>query len=434
MLNKAFRLLFFFNIAILSVHAQDLTKSPYSALGLGDLQFGGNALQSALGQSCQGLRRIGDINSQNPASYGALKYATFEAGFKYSLGTLSDNTTSSYIDNYSYGYLNVGIPISQHLRWAIAFGLQPYSSLGFNVSSNVNVSNATGTYTFPATEKTVGRGGISKFYFGTGIAILRDLSIGVNVSYLWGQLQNVKTIYIDPSYNLYNVEETNNTYVGDFYFDYGIQYHKIFKDKNNKPKYKIVIGSTINTASGIKSTKDYNARTMGVGGILSTKDTIINQGSTGGIMNLPFTLKSGFSFEQTDHWMICGDINIANWSQYQLFGTPDLSLKDNMGFSFGASYTPVKSDVQSNYFNHIEYRLGARYDNGYLNISGTPVTTTGFSAGLGLPVGKYKSKVNVTAEYYVRGTTNNSLIQETYFRIILGVTFTDKWFDRYKYY
>jgi len=434
MLNKAFRLLVFFSVTVITVHAQDFTKSPYSALGLGDLQFGGNALQSSLGQSSQGFRRQSDINCLNPASYGSLKYTTFEAGYTYSLGTISNNTSTSSIDNYSYGYLNIAIPLSQKHRWAIAFGLQPYSSLGFNVSSNVNVSNASGSYSFPATETTVGRGGISKFYFGTGIAVLRDLSIGVNVSYLWGQLQNVKSIYIDPSYNLYNLEETNNTYVGGVNFDYGVQYHKIFKDKNNNPKYKFVLGSTLNMATAINSSKDYNARTMGVGGILNTKDTILNKSNSSGTLNLPFSIKSGFSFEEIDHWMICGDVNIANWSQYQLFGAQDLSLKDNMGFSLGALYTPVKYDVQSNYFNHIEYRIGARYDNGYLNISGTPITTTGVSAGLGLPVGKYKSKVNVTAEYFVRGTTNNSLIQESYFRIILGVTFTDKWFDRYKYY
>jgi hypothetical protein len=440
MLNKALRLLVLFSITVVSVHSQDLTKSPYSALGIGDLQFGGNALQSALGQSSQGFRRSGDINCLNPASYGSLKYTTFEAGYKYSLGTIGDNTSSSSIDNYSFGYLNVGIPISQKHRWAIAFGLQPYSSVGYNVSSNVDISKGAGSYGYLsnqniyANEKTVGRGGISKCYFGTGIAIFRDLSIGINASYLWGQLQNVKSIYIDQSYNLYNLEETNNTYVGGFSFDYGVQYHKILKDKNNNPKYKIVLGTTLNMATSINSSKDYNARTMGVGGILNTKDTILNQGNSSGILNLPFAIKSGFSFEETDHWMICGDMNIANWSQYQLFGATDLSLKDNIGFSLGALYTPVKFDVQSNYFNHIEYRIGARYDNGYLTISGTPITTTGVSAGLGLPVGKYKSKVNVTAEYFVRGTTNNSLIQESYFRIILGITFTDKWFDRYKYY
>ncbi len=186
-------------------------------------------------------------------------------------------------------------------------------------------------------------------------------------------------------------------------------------------------------ATAIRSTREYNARSMGVGGILNTKDTIVQPQSYSGTLNLPLNLKTGFSFEETDHWMICGDVNLANWSQYKLFETKD-QLKDVLGISFGASYLPAKFDVQANYFKHIEYRIGARYDNGYLNIAGTPIVTTGVSAGLGLPVGKYKSKLNLTAEYFVRGTTSNSLIQENYFRIILGVTFTDKWFDRYKYY
>ena len=431
MLNKAFRLLLFFCIALIDVNAQTLTKSPYSALGLGDLQFGGNAIESALGQCSQGIRKIGDINNQNPASYGSLKYTVIEAGFKYSLGTIQNSTSNSDIDNYSYGYLSVGIPLSQKLRWGMSFGVQPVSSIGYTVSANTDYSSQPGG--FPATLQTSGRGGLSRIYFGSGIAILRDLSIGVNASYLWGQMITTKSIYIDPSYNRYNIEEISSTYVGDLYFDYGIQYHHIIKDKNKKPKYKLVIGATLNLATKVNATKDYSARSMGVGGILATKDTISYQTDQKGTVNFPLMYKVGISFEETDHWMICADVNMANWSTYQFFGTTD-SLKNMLGLSFGASYLPDKPDVISNYMNHIEYRIGARYDNGYLNVNGTDITTYGISGGMGFPVGKLKSKINLTAEYFVRGTTNNNLIHEEYFRIILGITFNDKWFDRYKFY
>jgi hypothetical protein len=33
----------------------------------------------------------------------------------------------------------------------------------------------------------------------------------------------------------------------------------------------------------------------------------------------------------------------------------------------------------------------------------------------------------------VRGTTQNNLLREEYFRITLGVNMADKWFNRYKY-
>ncbi len=431
MFIKAFRLLIYFSFTVITVRAQNLSKSPYSALGIGDLQFGGNATQSALGQTVQGFRRASEINNQNPASYGGLKYTIIEAGFKQSSGDIINTFGSSRIYNYSYGYLSIGIPLSQKLRWGLSFGLQPVSSVGYSVASNVTYADATGSMNLPAILQTAGKGGISKFYLGTGIAVLKNLSVGVNVSYMWGQLSTIKSIYIDPSLNQYNVQEVRKTYVGDVYVDYGIQYHKLFKNKLLEDKYKLVIGTTFNLATGLNSSQDYSARTLGVGGISGTKDTIVYDGNRKGVINLPFIIKSGVSFEEIDKWMVCADINYANWSTYKLFGTTD-SLKNNLSISAGASFIPKKADYK-NYINRIEYRVGARYDNGYLNIYGTNISTYGVSAGLGLPLSIRGSKLNITGEYFVRGTAKDNLIREEYFRIIMGLTFSDKWFVRYKY-
>jgi len=409
-----------------SVFTQDLTKSPYSALGLGDLQFGGNAFLSAIGQTCQGIRKSTDINSQNPSTYGNLKYTVVEASYKYTTGIIENSSASNVIDNYSFGYLNVGIPLSQKHHWGMAFGLQPYSSVGYNVSSNVN-------YPVPGTTLTTsGRGGLSKFYLGTGIALFRDLSIGVNASYLWGQLQSVKQIVIPPDYNMYNTEEQKTTYIGDIIFDYGIQYHKTFYDKKKQPVYQFVLGSTVNLTTSLSATQDFTAWTLGVGGINSVKDTVVSNNGVGGKIIIPAIYKFGFSFEKIDQWLICADVNYADWSMYRFFGTTD-SLKKTMGGSIGATFIPSKPGDLVPYFKKIEYRLGVRYDNGYLNANGYDISMLGFSFGAGFPIARFKSKLNITGEYFVRGTTSNDLIRETYFRIILGVTFNDKWFDRYKY-
>jgi hypothetical protein len=86
-----------------------------------------------------------------------------------------------------------------------------------------------------------------------------------------------------------------------------------------------------------------------------------------------------------------------------------------------------------NYFKRIEYRAGFRYDNGNIILSNTRISTYGLSVGMGMPLGKSKSRINLSAEYFVKGTTNNNLIKEEYFRFILGLNFSDKWFQRYKY-
>ncbi|MFI5221716.1 MAG: hypothetical protein ACHQK8_05285 [Bacteroidia bacterium] len=417
---------------VTTLYAQDQTKSPYSALGLGDMQFGGNAMMSALGQTSQGIRRASELNVMNPASYSFLKLTTVETGFRYTLGTIQNSSGSSNIDNFTYGYLNVGIPISQAHRIGLAFGLEPFSSVGYNVSSNVTNTTKWGT-TFPSNLVTAGSGGLSKFFLGGGMALLKDFSIGANFSYVWGKIQSKKSIYIPPEYNMYNVEEIFTSYVGGFNFDYGFQYHTIFKDRDSIPKYKLVIGATASLPTIMNGTQDFSARTMGVGGILGTKDTVVYQNGIAGQVNFPLVIRAGISFEEIDHWLVCADVSYAKWSQYRFFNSTD-SLKDLLGFSFGLAYTPSKKFEEKNYFNKIEYRIGGRYDNGYLSVNKNDISTIGFSAGLGLPLGlKIRSRLNITGEYYIRGTMNDGLIRESYFRLILGVTFSDKWFDRYKY-
>ncbi|MEI6506897.1 MAG: hypothetical protein WCO54_00335 [Bacteroidota bacterium] len=424
MFNKALSFIYFTIVLVVVAHAQNLTKSPYSAVGIGDLQFGGTAEQTALGQTAIGLRKIAAINVSNPASYSALGYTVVEAGFKYSEGTLSSTNSSSFIKNYSYGYLGVAVPLSKKLRWGMSFGLQPVSSVGYNIVSTVDYSSIPGG--FPIGYQSLGSGGLSRFYFGSGIAVLPDLSLGFNFSYVWGQIYQTKTMLVDPSLNKYNIQETRSSYIGDIYFDFGLQYHKTFKDK-----YRLVVGSTVNLPSSMIGTQTYTARTMGVGGLQSSKDTVVFEGSNHGTVNLPLIIKTGISFEKVDEWLICADVNYSNWSAYNFFGQSD-SLKNMLGVSVGASYIPSNFDYK-NYLKRIEYRVGARYDNGYLNITGTDIATYGISAGMGFPLGRNKSKLNITGEYFVRGTTDNNLIKEEYWRIVFGITFSDKWFLRYKY-
>jgi hypothetical protein len=433
MFAKAIRLfIIYICTPAMLVHAQDGTKSPYSRFGLGDMQFGGNATQSSLGQVTQGMRKPYELNTQNPASYGGLKLTTIEAGYRYSSGDISNSLNSNHIYNASFAYLNVGIPISEKLRWGAAFGVQPYSSVGYNVASQQDFGE------FPAVFRTIGSGGLSKLYLGTGIAVLKNLSVGANMSYLWGQLASTNDIIIPIDYNKYNLQESRTYYIGDLHFDYGVQYHKIYKNAQKEPTHRLVIGSTFNMANPLKATQDYTVRSMGVGGLV-VKDTIANKVDAKGTVDLPFMIKVGGTLEAYGKWALSADVNYANWSSYRVFGSSD-SLKNSLGAAVGVSYLP-DSNINKNYLKRIEYRLGARYDNGYLNMYGHNIATYGISAGVGLPVGlaigpgrRSRSKLNFTVEYFVRGTTSDRLIREEYWRFTLGITFCDLWFHRYKYY
>jgi hypothetical protein len=55
------------------------------------------------------------------------------------------------------------------------------------------------------------------------------------------------------------------------------------------------------------------------------------------------------------------------------------------------------------------------------------------SAGIGLPLGNSRSRIHISYEYGVRGTTDNELIQENYGIITAGFSLYDFWFIRSKF-
>jgi hypothetical protein len=57
------------------------------------------------------------------------------------------------------------------------------------------------------------------------------------------------------------------------------------------------------------------------------------------------------------------------------------------------------------------------------------------TAGVGLPVGigQASSMVNVAVQYGQMGSLSNNLVKENYWRINFGFTFSDRWFQKFRY-
>lgn len=428
MQHKALRLFIGILISLTSgftLTAQNLTKSPYSIIGVGEMQFQGTSVQSGMGQVAQGIRRSSDINMLNPASYSALKYTVIDGGILYSQGILSQGTNKSDIDNSSFSYFMFALPVSLKRKMGLMFGLMPQSSIGYNVST-------TATYPYyTATTQMIGSGGLSKFNMGFGAQVVKNVSAGVNVSYVFGQLFTEQKLLIPSEYQKYNIAETRNRIIGGSQVQLGMQYHKDYELGLKKEKYAFTAGATYTLAADLNGKQEHFVRSMPIGMTGFTRDTILYTDGEKGTVKLPYALSVGASWEKKDQWTLAADVHLTNWSVYRSFGMTD-SLQTNYGVNIGGSFIPNAIDYK-NYFNRIEYRAGAKFDRGNVRLSDQNISSYGLSLGVGLPLGKSKSKLNITGEYFARGTTDNNLIKEEYFRIILGLNFSDRWFQRYKY-
>ena len=412
---------------VIQANAQSGVSAPYSAFGLGYLNQNNNARNMSMGGIGIGTRDYFTINIKNPASYSAFDTTSFvfEGAVAGNYLSLKSNDFNEGASTASLSHLLFGFPVTKW--WKSSIGLVPFSTVGYDVNSTQNkeyIGNILYSYE--------GSGGISRFYWGNAIQPLKNLSIGFNMSYLFGTIDKSQNITFPDSAYRINSKINNQVSVGDLYFDFGIQYFKELK-KN----LKLVVGGTYHPKLNINAKRTYYARSYlgSVSGVEFFKDTIAYFKDDKGKITIPEGYGIGFSLTKTDNWLVGFDYQFNKWKSYQSFDISD-SLVNSHNFSAGGQLVP---DYKStSYLNRIDYRLGVKYSMSYLQLRDTRINGFGITFGVGLPLRSLavrgsRSKINLGVEIGRRGTLDNELIQENYINVYLGVSIYERWFIKRRY-
>jgi long-subunit fatty acid transport protein len=159
-------------------------------------------------------------------------------------------------------------------------------------------------------------------------------------------------------------------------------------------------------------------------------DTLLDDAS--GYLQIPDSYGLGFTLNRQNNWTFGADVRLQNWSEYKDFDGNNDNLKNTLLIKIGGEITPNASSVDS-YFERVTFRLGLNVDQTPYSISNTQIDEIGINFGLSLPVSNFSS-VDMGFKYGSRGTLDNNLIKENFFRVYFGVTFNDnRWFIRPKY-
>ena len=281
-----------------------------------------------------------------------------------------------------------------------------------------------------------GIGGLNYAYIGYGHKF-GDLAIGVNLQYFFGQILNSVSVYpIDSAAinRAYTTVAANNVYMGGLYWKAGLLYQRHLSDSN----YFLRIGGTLAIAQNLYENQSaYQASIYNFGDTV-VNDTSYNPGTLSGKLRMPATFTFGIAIEKADLWSAGVDYLSTSWNTYK--STPDSTMNVNIAkysgrFSLGGSYSPTPAKMHKHY-SKITYRVGAYAGNDYLSIGNTSLPVYGFTAGASLHFKpSHFSWVNLHTAIDIGrvGTNQNNLVQQTYFRWSLGISFNDKWFIPRKY-
>lgn len=434
----SFSLLFF----SMSLFAQD--NSPYSRYGLGDVVPNTNIVNRGMGGISAGYADGLSVNFGNPASYTAFQ-RFFEQRAKQSISgrVLLDvglnienrtlrkpNTTQKFTtSNALFSYLNVGIPLRKN--WGLSFGLKPVSRISYKIRERGSLSGVDSMLT-----EYSGNGGSYLPSIGTGFGI-KNLSVGVNVGYLFGKRESItkKAIVSDTvAYN--NGSYTTRTSFGNLFLNAGVQY----RINITKQTY-LRLGASGNLQQTLNASQDLVRETFvqdGGGTGDATLDTVSSKQNIKGKIIYPASYTAGFVLEHINSnlggWLIGADFIQNNWDDFRFFNAKD-AVQDNWQLRIGGQFRP---QPKRTYFSNVTYRAGFFTGPDYINAGGE-LPQFGGSLGLGLPLANYNRSsigqytiINLAMEYNKRGN-NDNLLKENTFRFSVGLNFSDVWFTKRKY-
>lgn len=408
--------------------AQVNTSSPYSRFGLGELTQAGFAKNLAMGGTGIGMRSGSQINYLNPASYSEIDTMSFlfDFGLNGSQTVYKTNTLESKMNNYNIHHIAIGFGITKN--WKSSIGIVPYSSVGYNIEDNKFVSGiGLVDYSY------IGTGGLNRFYIGNSLRFLKNFSVGLNLTYVFGYLTYANSIDFpaDPFAATTLIENRLN--MGDISYNLGFQYHNIFNDK-----YFITLGAIFDNDTKIKTVQTLIQTTYYPGSRATLSDSIVvdpvfqvNKETKSVQTLIPRNMGYGLSFGIKNKLTIAADYSGQEWSNSIIPGKTD-TLANSNSLNFGVEFTPNDQALRG-YYNRVHYRLGGYYANNYLRIRGEQIQDFGISFGVGLPFKGSRSTFNLGFIAGQRGTLTNNLIKENYGIVNFGLTLHDFWFYKRKF-
>lgn len=408
--------IFLFSITLYSV-AQN-TTSPYSIIGIGDIQ------QSYFDRS-GGMANTGISQSSgrylyhaNPASYAKLEdhFFSMEVAARYKDITYAGSGVNMNA-NRSTDISIEKLAFAHKLKpwWGISLGLMPYSTSNYSFSSKKDIQGTSLT----TDADYEGTGGLNQFYMANAFSIAKNLRVGLQTTAVFGNFTQKETLYTDGlSITGSPVVTTAKIYTSQMLFKGGLQY-----DAKLNKNWGLSLGVIASQKTTFNANYDITVAD-------DTGTIVSNETYKANYFTLPSVYGAGIALINKNKFTFSADYQRQLWSElkykgfnYQLVNSNRIST----GFEYANRVPYLKGFVEKYYV-----QAGAYYSNSYLKMYGQQLQDYGMSFGAGINSKKSPFAYLLNLEIGKRGTTQNNLIKENYVQAGITLTYRDFWFTRIK--
>jgi hypothetical protein len=357
------------------------------------------------------------INLNNPAAYSKLEYTTYTAGlsrkeYRFESNVSKENSSISNLD-----YLSLGFNLGK--GFGMGFGIMPYSSIGYNFQSERTTAQGS------VSESFNGEGGLNRVYLSVGYQLFNNLSLGVTSNFNFGS-QNTNSYQTIEDVQLGSFNRIESRIKG-FDFNFGASFTPDITDKHT-----LFTSIIVNTQANLVSE---NTRTIGSFSTTNGMDVEVTevdleaQGLARTGVQIPTTATLGVGYGQDRKWFLGAEYSFQELGNFENELTPasNLEYKNAQTFRLGGYYIPEYTSFTS-YLKRVTYRTGAKVSKSGIVVDNKEINDFGITFGMGLPLGRNLSNINLGFELGKRGTKYGDLVEESYFKVNVGLSLNDKWF------
>ena len=410
--------------------AQNGSNSPYSRYGFGQLSDQSFGNSKAMGGLTYGLRNKYQINAANPASYSAVDSLTFlfDAGMSLQNTNFTENGTKTNAKNSTVDYIAMQFRLYKGLGFTAGF--VPYSIVGYNMSRSGVIQNSTDQYgnTTTAMETFTGEGGVQQIFVGLGYEPVKNLSIGANVSYIYGDFSHSASTSFSNTNAALSLW-TEEVSISDFKLDLGLQY-----TQNLKEKHHVTLGAVYSFGKDLSSDANKAFRTYNSSSVLLSETT----NSISNACSLPESFGVGATYVYDNRLTVGLDYMQQKWESVKFpttqngqYMSQEGQFTDRTKIAAGVEYLP--DPYNRNLLKRIRYRMGAYYSTPYVKVDGKEgAKEYGVSLGLGLPIFQSRSVLNISGQYVKVSPKVTGMLEENTLRVNIGLTFNERWFMKWK--
>ena len=413
-------------------------NSPYSRYGWGKLTEEAQGFNKGMAGAGIAARGKEMLNYQNPASYSALDSITFlfDAGISLQNGHWSENGKSINALNSSLDYLQAGFRLRKHL--GISIGVRPISIVAYDFYATKSMPDNDGFGVYTSTSSYSGEGGVRKIWLGLGWEPVKNLSVGINGGYIWGDYSH-KTSITYSNANVHSLAREYKGSINTYDLNLGVQYTQELSKKDI-----LTVGATFGLGHDINSRSTYINQKLTTTSVLGG-DTMVARKE----YQIPMSLRVGATLKHNDKWTFAADYTCQLWkdckfpelvstSSATTYSAEKNTFRNLHKIALGTEYIPNPEGLKLRH--HVAYRAGVSYATSYVNVNNDGVVSSGpksliVSAGLGLPiVNMYNNRSMLNAsvqwEHLIPGRSHS--LKEDYLRLCIGLSFNANWFNKWK--